>query len=109
MTAVVPRRPHGGVRVWRGRAPAGAPATSSPGYGGLRRVSRYGGRVEPNPASEWQGGRVERSAGPADGAASAPPDDPDDRRRRRRRNLLTCGVFFLALCLVSGVVGFVLY
>lgn len=32
-----------------------------------------------------------------------------DGSGRRRRNLLAFGVFFLALCLVSGTVGFILY
>jgi len=65
--------------------------------------------VEPNAGQEWHGKRDEPSTDETrvDDATSSLA--PDDSSRRRRRNLLSCGVFVLALCLVSGVVTVMLY
>ena len=101
------------MRVWRGRAPAGAPATSLTRAGVARRrrrrSSRYGDRVEPNPAPEWPGNRDEPKAEETNGRGFAAPPAEDERAGRRRRNLLTFAVFFLGLCLVGGTVSFILY
>jgi len=74
-----------------------------------RPKSGYGCTVEPSSAHDWP----DKSDEPAstvsrDGDAYA-SETVEHVPSRRRRNLLTCGVFFLALCLVSGVVAFMLY
>jgi hypothetical protein len=111
-----PAKPHGGVRVWRGRAPAGAPATSlnRAGVGRARRCpsSRYGGRVEPNPSRQESGDAARQPAdqvNDVDASASWAAEDASERRHRRRRTLLVVASFLLVICLVGGVVGYVLY
>src|SRR5688572_10208420 len=108
-TAVGPAKPHGGVRVWRGRAPAGAPATSPrPRDGAVdgRRhpSSRYGGSVEPNPSrqeysdSERQpADRVCNVDAPASGGAA----DALERPHGRRRTLAVFGAVLLAICMAG--------
>jgi hypothetical protein len=65
--------------------------------------------VEPNPASEWPGKRDELNAEETRDGGSTPRPGDGGGSSRRRRNLLTFAVFFVALCLVSGAVGFILY
>jgi len=65
--------------------------------------------VEPNPANDWPD-KSDKPAIPVNRDADSYSSAAVERvPSHRRRNLLTCGVFFLALCLLSGVVAFVLY
>jgi hypothetical protein len=68
--------------------------------------------VEPNPAPERPGNEDRTSIGRAhDPAVSTPSVDfgVSERREGRRRTLLVVGSFLLVVCLVGGVVGYVLY